>query len=100
MTQFCGFETPQMEERYNLVLYNTLYLLQERIQKLYIGESVSEPRFQKVFAKQYTRMFMMESYKQAVPRFSFALKELAVFLGVFEKSASELKEEDHILAPK
>lgn len=42
MDLFGGFETKDLEEKYNLLIYNTIYLFQDRIAKLYKGEAVNE----------------------------------------------------------
>lgn len=43
-------------------------------------------RFQQIFIKLYNRLFMQEDYKYLPPKFSYALKDLASDLGVFERA--------------
>ena len=37
-------------------------------------------------------MFSLETHKNVPPKFSFALRDLAIFLGIFEMSEEELRE--------
>ena len=39
-------------------------------------------------------MFSLETHKNVPPKFSFALRDLAIFLGIFEMSEEELREDD------
>lgn len=48
-----------------------------------------------MLTKLYARMFSLEMNKQIPPKYSFALKDLAVFLGIFEVSEEELKSKRH-----
>lgn len=45
-----------------------------------------EHRFSKIFMKLYNKMFTMEEYKYLPPKYSFALKDLAIDFGVFERA--------------
>ena len=46
-------------------------------------------KFGKVVTKLYSRMYSFEAHKVSAPKFSFALKDLAQFLGIFEISEEE-----------
>ena len=76
---------------YSKALYNTLFLLQLRIYKLFKGEKFDDIKFGKVLTKLYARLFSMEDHKYMPPKYSFAMKDLAVFLGIFEVSEEDLK---------
>ena len=52
--------------------------------KLFKGEKFDDIKFGKVLTKLYARMFTMEKVKYLPPKFSYALKDLADFLGIFE----------------
>ena len=43
-------------------------------------------KFSHIFSKLYNRLFTMEDYKYLPPKFSCALKDLALDFGVFERS--------------
>ncbi len=45
-----------------------------------------EHRFQSIFMKLYLRLFREEEFKYLPPKFSYALKDLASDLGVFERA--------------
>ena len=74
---------------YSKALYNTIFLLQLRIFKLFKGEKFDDIKFGKVLTKLYARLFSCEEHKYMPPKYSFALKDLAVFLGIFEVKISE-----------
>lgn len=103
MSIYNGFGTRQQETAYNKALYNILYLMQLKISRnnkncniflifllflLTILPIVpfDEHRFSKIFMKLYNRMFTMEEYKYLPPKYSFALKDLAIDFGVFERA--------------
>ena len=55
-------------------------------------EKFDDIKFGKVLTKLYARMFSMEANKYLPPKYSFALKDLADFLGIFEVSEEDLKQ--------
>ena len=65
-----------METVYNKALYNTVFLLQLRISKLFKGEKFDDIKFGKVLTKLYARLFSMEEMKYLPPKFSYAMKDL------------------------
>ena len=75
-----GFATRQLDETYNTLVYNLIYLLQYRIKRLYNSEVVSEKNFQKVLAKTFKKVQQLEGHKYTPPRFSEAMKDLADLL--------------------
>ena len=91
MSVYNGFSTRQQELVYSKALYNTLFLLQLRICKLFKGEKFDDIKFGKVLTKLYARLFSCEDHKYLPPKYSFALKDLTVFLGIFEVSEEDLK---------
>lgn len=64
--------------------------MQLRIFKLFKGEKFDDIKFGKVLTKLYARLFSCEEHKYLPPKYSFALKDLAVFLGIFEVSEEDL----------
>ena len=56
-----------------------------------ILEKFDDIKFGKVLTKLYGRMYSLEMNKQTPPKYSFALKDLAIYLGIFEVSEEELK---------
>ncbi len=44
-----------------------------------------EHRFQNIFTKLYNRLFVMEEFKYLPPKYSYAMKDLAVDYGIFER---------------
>ena len=91
MSVYNGFSTRQQELVYSKALYNTVFLLQLRIYKLFKGEKFDDIKFGKVLTKLYARLYSFEEHKYMPPKYSFALKDLAVFLGIFEVSEEDLK---------
>lgn len=49
-----------------------------------ILEKFDDIKFGKVLTKLYARMFSMEQFKYLPPKYSYALKDIAEFLGIFE----------------
>lgn len=105
MSIYGGFSTRQQESVYNKAIYNTIFLLQLRIYKLFKGGNLSnfvkkiidviekfdDIKFGKVLTKLYARIFTMESVKYLPPKFSHAMKDLALYLGIFEITEDQLK---------
>ena len=91
MSVYNGFPTRQQELAYSKAVYNTIFLLQLRIYKLFKGEKFDDIKFGKVLTKLYARLYSCEEHKHMPPKYSFALKDLAVFLGIFEVSEDDLK---------
>lgn len=98
MSIYSGFGTRQQETNYNKAVYNLLYLMQLKIsrnsksckkwdQSLYFYiVPFDDHRFQQIFMKLYNRLFTQEEFKYLPPKFSYALKDLATDLGVFERA--------------
>ena len=102
MSVYAGFASRHLEARYNKALYNTLFLLQLRISKLFKGgktylpetanlEKFDDIKFGKVLTKLYARLYSMEEVKHLPPKFSHSMKDLTSFLGIFEITEDELK---------
>ena len=103
MSVYSGFGTRQQESTYSKAIYNTLFLLQLRIYKLFKGgkysqlehafiiEKFDDIKFGKVLTKLYARMFTMEQVKYLPPKYSFAMKDLAEYLGIFEITEDQIK---------
>lgn len=51
---------------------------------LIVIEKFDDIKFGKVLTKLYARMFTMEKTKYLPPKYSYAMKDLADFLGIFE----------------
>jgi hypothetical protein len=47
-------------------------------------EKFDDIKFGKVLTKLYARLFTMEKVKYLPPKYSYAMKDLAEFLGIFE----------------
>ena len=92
MSVYNGFATRHQELTYQKALYNTIFLLQLRVYKLFKGERFDDIKFGKVLTKLYARLFSCEEHKHLPPKYSYAMKDLAVFLGFFELSEEELKQ--------
>jgi hypothetical protein len=92
MSIYNGFGTRQQESSYNKALYNTIFLLQLRIFKLFKGEKFDDIKFGKVLTKLYARLFTMEKVKYLPPKYSYAMKDLAEFLGIFEITEDQIKQ--------
>ena len=103
MSVYAGFASRHLETRYNKALYNTIFLLQLRISKLFKGgkltavivdsciEKFDDIKFGKVLTKLYARLFSMEQVKYLPPKFSHSMKDLTSFLGIFEITEEELR---------
>jgi hypothetical protein len=55
------------------------------------SEKFDDIKFGKVLTKLYARLFSMEEMKYLPPKFSYAMKDLTQFLGIFEVSEEMLK---------
>lgn len=107
MSVYGGFATRRIESTYNMAVYNLISLLQYRVQRLYQEEEGKEQRkeaddqhFKRLLARQYTLVYKLDVDKHLLPKFSYAMKELAKSLGIFEQTASDLRFKEHPLAPK
>ncbi len=95
MSVYSGFASRSQEASYNRSLYNMLCLLQLKVTKSLKGgtsfpvyplvESFDGASFTKYFTKFYQRLFLMDETKYLAPKFSYALKDLATYCGIFEK---------------
>jgi len=83
MSIYSGFGTRQQEKTYNKVLYHILFLMQLKITKDLTQQPFGEDKFERVFKKLYNRLATNDNYKYLPPRFSYAMKDLAQFYGVF-----------------
>ena len=91
MSVYGGFATRRIESTYNMAVYNLISLLQYRVQRLYQEEEGKEQRkeaddqhFKRLLARQYTLVYKLDVDKHLLPKFSYAMKELAKSLGIFE----------------
>lgn len=50
----------------------------------FIIEKFDDIKFGKVLTKLYARLYTMEQIKYLPPKYSFAMKDLAEYLGIFE----------------
>ena len=107
MSVYGGFATRRIESTYNMAVYNLVSLLQYRVQRLYdeaegkeTRKEVNDLHFKRLLARQYTLIYKMDVSKHLLPKFSYAMKELARSLGIFEQTASDLRSTDHPLAPR
>jgi hypothetical protein len=50
----------------------------------FIIEKFDDIKFGKVLTKLYARLFSMEQVKYLPPKYSYALKDIAEFLGIYE----------------
>lgn len=98
MSVYGGFGTRQQETTYSKAVYNLLYLMQLKISRNNKSRTFppypshlsivpfDEHRFQNIFSKLYNRLFVMEEYKYLPPKYSYAMKDLALDFGVFERA--------------
>lgn len=86
-----------MEESYNTLVYNLLYLLQYRIKRLYTDDTVNERNYKKVLHRTYLKARHMERDKFIPPKFSEAMKDLAGLL--FDNGESVSRSPDKRLNP-
>jgi len=54
-------------------------------------EKFDDIKFGKVLTKLYSRMFTMEQYKYLPPKYSYAMKDLAEYLGIFEITEDQIR---------
>ena len=54
-------------------------------------EKFDDIKFGKVLTKLYARLFTMEKIKYLPPKYSYAMKDLAEYLGIFEVTEDVLK---------
>ena len=86
MSVYSGFGTRKMETEYNKSVFNLLYYLQLKVSRNNKNVPFDEMKFQKIFMKLYNKIFIMEENKYLPPKYSYALKDLASDLGVFERT--------------
>lgn len=96
MSIYGGFGQRIQETNYNKAVYNLLYLMQLKISRnsknrnySHISTSLvpfDDHKFQSIFIKLYNRLFTQEEFKYLPPKFSYALKDLACDLGIFERA--------------
>lgn len=55
-------------------------------------EKFDDIKFGKVLTKLYARLFTMEKVKYLPPKYSYAMKDLAEFLGIFEITEDQIKQ--------
>lgn len=60
-----------------------IFLLQLKITKSFIGEDFSDIKFENVFKKLYYKLSQNDNSKYLPPRFSYAIKDLAEYYGIF-----------------
>ena len=91
MSVYGGFATRRIENTYNMAVYNLISLLQYRVQRLYEeaegkeeSKDTKEQHFKRLLARQYTLIYKMDVSKHLLPKFSYAMKELAKSMGIFE----------------
>eukprot|EP00826_Nyctotherus_ovalis_P014699 TRINITY_DN14112_c0_g1_i8.p1 TRINITY_DN14112_c0_g1~~TRINITY_DN14112_c0_g1_i8.p1 ORF type:complete len:279 (+),score=36.95 TRINITY_DN14112_c0_g1_i8:150-986(+) len=96
MSVYSGFATRIQESSYNRAVYNMLCLLQMKIYKSYkqgkfasILEPFDDIKFSKYFARFYQKIIESDKSKHLPPKFSFALKDLAGYYGVFQQLSTE-----------
>ena len=63
-----------------------------RVIPLTILEKFDDIKFGKVLTKLYARLFTMEKVKYLPPKYSYAMKDLAEFLGIFEITEDQIKQ--------
>lgn len=56
------------------------------------AEKFDDIKFGKVLTKLYARLFTMEKVKYLPPKYSYAMKDLAEFLGIFEITEDQIKQ--------
>ena len=83
MSIYSGFGTRQQEKTYNKILYHMIFLMQLKITKDLTGTDFSETKFEDVFKKLYSKLSAHDNYKYLPPRFSYAVKDLAEYYGIF-----------------
>ena len=54
-------------------------------------EKFDDIKFGKVLTKLYARLFTMEKVKYLPPKYSYAMKDLAEYLGIFEVTEDQIK---------
>ena len=54
-------------------------------------EKFDDIKFGKVLTKLYAKIYSMEELKYLPPKFSYAMKDLTSFLGIFEISEEEIR---------
>ena len=101
MSVYGGFPTRQVENVYNQCIFNVISLLQFRVKELYESAQFTplefdfEFRFKKMLASQYLKLYRLDQSKHLKPRFSYAMRDLAKYFGVYKKTDKELREQGH-----
>jgi hypothetical protein len=83
MSIYSGFGTRQQEKSYNKILYHLLFLMQLKITKDLVNEPFCWEKFEHVFKKLYQKLAYSDNSKYLPPRFSYAVKDLAEYYGIF-----------------
>jgi hypothetical protein len=59
---------------------------------MHLVEKFDDIKFGKVLTKLYARLYTMEQIKYLPPKYSFAMKDLAEYLGIFEITEDQIKQ--------
>lgn len=80
-TILCFYSSCEFANFLRVVRYNLSHIL----------EKFDDIKFGKVLTKLYARLFSMEEHKFLPPKFSYSLKDLTSFLGIFEITEEDLR---------
>lgn len=96
MSIYSGIGLNQQEKNYYKVIYYMIFLLQLKVYKGFSKDNFSDEKFEDTFKKLYSKLCYneikicpnnmsnwMNNSKYIPPRFSFAVKDLASYYGVF-----------------
>ena len=80
MSIYSGFGTRQQETTYNLLIENTIHLLQTKVVANLKNESENENLFKMQLLKNYDMLVKLEAHKYLQPKFSESIKETVVYI--------------------
>ena len=82
MSLYSGFETQQLESKYNRTVAQLLQLLQSHLLRLLAREPVEIKSWTRSFAKAYKTLHSLEESREVHPKFSLYCTELADYFGL------------------
>ena len=98
MSVYSGFASRTQETNYNRYLYNTLCLLQLKVTSSLRGgissscflESFDDSALEKYFVTFYKKLSAMDEFKYLKPQFSYSVKDLASYYGIYDNNSSKM----------
>ena len=80
MSIYSGFATRVLEQNYDNLVEDLLYVLQKRIMKFYKKEEADEEKFLSILSHIYSQLHGMEKAKYLEPKTSESISDFVTFM--------------------